>query len=95
MLTATNNGESDTQFTIRRQFIVTTNSSGAVTLSASPALSLPCGFDRYNRPVGLQLVGAPRGEASLLRAGLLFEEALGLDLKLPIDPMTGEVPPLE
>ena len=34
LLTATNNGESDTQFTIRRQFIVTTNSSGAVTLSA-------------------------------------------------------------
>ena len=69
--------------------------TGAVTLSASPALSLPCGFDQYNRPVGLQLVGTPRGEASLLRAGLLFEEVLGLDLKLPIDPMTGEVPPLE
>ena len=69
--------------------------TGAVTLSASPALSLPCGFDQYNRPVGLQLVGAPRAEASLLRAGLLFEEVLGLDLKLPIDPMTGEVPPLE
>ena len=69
--------------------------TGAVTLSASPALSLPCGFDQYNRPVGLQLVGAPRGEAALLRAGLVFEEVLGLDLKLPIDPMTGEVPPLE
>ena len=69
--------------------------TGAVTLSASPALSLPCGFDQYNRPVGLQLIGAPRGEAPLLRAGLLFEEVLGLDLKLPIDPMTGRVPPLE
>ena len=34
LLTATNNGTSDTQFTIRRQFIVTTNSSGAVTISA-------------------------------------------------------------
>ena len=34
MLTGTNNGESDTQFTIRRQFVVTTNSSGAVTMSA-------------------------------------------------------------
>ena len=69
--------------------------TGAVTLSASPALSLPCGFDQYKRPVGLQLVGPPRGEASLLRAGLLFEEVVGLDLKLPIDPITGEVPPLE
>ena len=34
LLTATNAGESDTQFTIRRQFIVNTNSSGAVTISA-------------------------------------------------------------
>jgi len=34
LLTGTNNGESDTQFTIRRQFVVTTNSSGAVTMSA-------------------------------------------------------------
>ena len=69
--------------------------TGAVTLSASPALSLPCGFDQYHRPVGLQLVGAPRGEACLLRAGLLFEEVLGLHLQLPIDPATGKVPPLE
>ena len=69
--------------------------TGAITLSASPALSLPCGFDQYNRPIGLQLVGAPRGEAALLRAGLLFEERLGLDFKLPINPRSGKVPPVE
>jgi hypothetical protein len=34
LLTATNNGVSDTQFTIRKQFVATTNSSGAVTVSA-------------------------------------------------------------
>lgn len=34
LLTATNDQESDTAFTIRKQFIATTNSSGAVTLSA-------------------------------------------------------------
>ena len=34
LLTATNNGVSDTQFTIRKQFVATTNSSGAVTISA-------------------------------------------------------------
>ena len=69
--------------------------TGAITLSASPALSLPCGFDQYDRPIGLQLVGAPRGEAALLRAGLLFEERLELDLKLPINPRSGKVPPVE
>jgi len=34
LLTATNDAASDTTFTIRRQFIATTNSSGAVTMSA-------------------------------------------------------------
>ena len=33
-LTATNSGASDTQFTVRRQFVGTTNSSGAVTFTA-------------------------------------------------------------
>ena len=34
LLTATNNGASDTQFNIRKQFIVTSNSSGAITMAA-------------------------------------------------------------
>ena len=34
LLTATNSGVSDTQFYIRKQFVATTNSSGAITLTA-------------------------------------------------------------
>ena len=34
LLTATNSGASDTQFVVRRQFVGTTNSSGAVTFTA-------------------------------------------------------------
>ena len=34
LLTGTNNGASDTQFTVRRQFVGTTNSSGAVSFTA-------------------------------------------------------------
>ena len=34
LLTDTNNGASDTQFTVRRQFVGTTNSSGAVSFTA-------------------------------------------------------------
>ncbi len=56
--------------------------TAAVTLSASPALSLPCGFDQYGRPVGFQLVGRPRGEMET-----------GLASRVPIDPRAGEVPP--
>ena len=67
--------------------------TAAVTLCASPALSLPCGFDQYGRPVGLQVVGRPRGEAMLLGAGALFEIESGLHLKLPVDPKSGEIPP--
>ncbi len=69
--------------------------TSAVTLSASPALSLPCGFDRYGRPVGLQLVGRPRGEAALLAAGALYEMETGLANRVPIDPRPGEVPPVD
>ena len=69
--------------------------TAAVTLSAAPALSLPCGFDRHGRPVGLQLVGRPRGEAALLAAGAMYERESGLAGLLPIDPRDGTVPPTE
>lgn len=60
--------------------------ASAVTLSSCPALSLPCGFTRDSLPVGLQMVGRPRGEAGLLRAAALLEDTLGLAGKVPIDP---------
>ncbi len=57
----------------------------AVTLVSLPALSLPCGFTSAGLPVGLQMIGRARGEAGLLSAALVLEEALGLDLRI-IDP---------
>jgi aspartyl-tRNA(Asn)/glutamyl-tRNA(Gln) amidotransferase subunit A len=42
-----------------------------------PALSVPCGFATDGRPVGLQLVGRPFDEATLLRAGHAYEQAAG------------------
>ncbi|UPK05788.1 amidase family protein [Bradyrhizobium sp. 170] len=65
----------------------------AITVAASPAIAVPCGFDRYGRPVGLQLVGKPRGEAALLQAASLYESLMGLHELLPIDPQPGTVPP--
>lgn len=67
--------------------------NAAITLASNPAIAMPCGFDRFGRPVGLQLVGRPRGEAALLQAASLFEQAMGLDKQLPIDPRPGTVPP--
>ena len=67
--------------------------NSAITVAGSPALAVPCGFDQYGRPIGLQLVGKPRGEAALLQAGSLYENLLGLHQLLPIDPRPGTVPP--
>jgi amidase len=58
----------------------------AITMTSCPALSLPVGFTRSGLPVGLQVVGRPRGEGDLLRACHRMEEVLGLASKVPIDP---------
>jgi amidase len=67
--------------------------NSAITVTGSPAIAVPCGFDQYGRPVGLQLVGKPRGEAALLQAASLYEQLVGLHKLLPIDPKAGAVPP--
>ncbi len=66
--------------------------TSAITLTSCPAVSLPCGFDRFGRPVGLQIVAPTRGEARALAAAALFEQQSGLDRLLPIDPRPGTVP---
>jgi amidase len=58
----------------------------AITLTSCPALSLPCGFTRDGRPVGLQMVGRPRGEAELLGAAAALEEILDIARLVPLDP---------
>jgi amidase len=67
--------------------------NSAITVAGSPAIAVPCGFDSHGRPIGLQLVGKPRGEAALLQAALLYENLLGLHKLVPIDPRPGSVPP--
>ncbi len=66
--------------------------TSAITLTSCPAISVPCGFTRDGRPVGLQLVGRPRGEVALLSAAAAFEAMLGLSRLVPIDPR-GPLPP--
>ncbi len=60
----------------------------AITLTGCPALSLPCGFTATGLPVGLQMVGPPRGEGPLLAGARMMEELLGLHDATPIDPKT-------
>ncbi|WP_137126465.1 amidase [Roseomonas sp. HF4] len=65
------------------------------TLAGCPAVAVPCGFDRYGRPVGLQVVAPPRQDARALQVAALFERMTGLDRMLPITPREGTVPPYE
>jgi amidase len=58
----------------------------AITLLGCPALSLPAGFTKDGRPVGLQIVARPRADGHVLAAALGLEHVLGLDTVTPIDP---------
>lgn len=44
-----------------------------INIAGVPSLSLPCGKDSDNMPIGMQLIGKPLGEATLYRAGYAFE----------------------
>jgi amidase len=58
----------------------------ALTMTSCPVISIPCGFTSDGLPIGLQLVGKPRGEAALLRASQWIEDLLDIAGMLPIDP---------
>jgi aspartyl-tRNA(Asn)/glutamyl-tRNA(Gln) amidotransferase subunit A len=55
----------------------------SVNLAGLPGLVLPCGFDRGGLPVGLQLIGRPFDEATLLRVGATYEGATDWHRKHP------------
>jgi aspartyl-tRNA(Asn)/glutamyl-tRNA(Gln) amidotransferase subunit A len=44
-------------------------------LSATPAISIPCGFTTSGLPIGLQLAGRRYDEATVLRAAWAYEQA--------------------
>ena len=62
--------------------------SALVTMTACPSLAIPAGFSADGRPIGIQVMGKPRGEAALLSAGVAFEDLLGVRDRVPIDPIT-------
>jgi len=61
----------------------------ALTMTACPTISVPCGFTSEGLPVGIQIMGKPRGEAALLLVAKQFEKAIGIAAQLPIAPRKG------
>ncbi|KAL3723966.1 hypothetical protein ACJRO7_036044 [Eucalyptus globulus] len=65
-------GETDLHLTgSLMQFIVAANLLGL------PAISVPIGYDKQGLPIGLQLMGRPWGDASILRLASVVEELCG------------------
>jgi aspartyl-tRNA(Asn)/glutamyl-tRNA(Gln) amidotransferase subunit A len=48
-----------------------------------PAISVPCGFTSAGLPVGLQIVGRPFDEATVLRVAHAYEQAHGWHVRRP------------
>ncbi len=62
-----------------------------ISVTQLPAISLPAAFTPDGLPVGLQLVGPPRGDVDLLRAASVFELATQVGQRRP--PMIDHAPP--
>jgi amidase len=62
----------------------------ALTVTTCPIMALPCGFTREGLPVGLQVVGRPRGEAALFSLAAYMEEVLGVAGRTPVEPVVGK-----
>jgi aspartyl-tRNA(Asn)/glutamyl-tRNA(Gln) amidotransferase subunit A len=55
----------------------------SVNLAGLPGLALPCGYDENNLPIGMQIIGAPFAEETILRAGDAFERSGAVTRKPP------------
>lgn len=54
-----------------------------INIAGLPSLALPCGFDSSNMPIGMQLIGKPFNEKTILEAGNAFQSATDYHEKMP------------
>jgi amidase len=56
----------------------------AISITGLPAISVPCGFTSDGLPIGLQIVGRPRGDVALLGIAHAFEQATLYHTRRPL-----------
>ncbi len=60
----------------------------AISVTGSPAISVPAGFTDEGLPIGLQIVGKPRRDFELLQLAHAFEQATEYYRRKPDLPAT-------
>jgi amidase len=68
---------------VQRDYLQWMRACTIVTATTCPALSVPAGFTPDGLPVGLQVVGPPRGDRRVLEVGHAFEQATQHGLRRP------------
>lgn len=69
--------------------------SAPANITGVPALTLPVGRDRAGLPIGMQLMGRPRDEATVLRVGRAYEVAgAGAGAGAGVGPGAGRLAPV-
>ena len=54
-----------------------------LNLAGLPGISVPCGRDGNNLPVGVQFIGRPLDEETILRTAFAYEQESGIKWELP------------
>jgi aspartyl-tRNA(Asn)/glutamyl-tRNA(Gln) amidotransferase subunit A len=83
--TALRIGQSTSRIGSREEsvFEVSARFCAPMNLSGLPAASVPCGFSLEKMPIGLQIIGKPFDEATVLRVADAFERNTDWHLKYP------------
>ena len=55
----------------------------SVNLAGLPGISIPCGFTKSRLPIGLQLIGKPFEESTILSIANVFEQQHSFNLEVP------------
>jgi aspartyl-tRNA(Asn)/glutamyl-tRNA(Gln) amidotransferase subunit A len=69
--------------TLKRTQPTLTRFTSPFNLTGLPAISVPCGFDGDGLPIGLQMIGRPFDEATLLRGAFAYQQLSGWHARRP------------